>query len=180
MTTGTDGPEQRIAIWSLSARVIGAYFVIFLIQYVPSMAFEAYSRLSQRTADETFVHAAVEVVKACGPIGIGAATNALAIAMMVEMVMVLAKILSEYQRAAGIQEGFQKGFQDERKAGAQEEERQDSRAGEEVRDSRGRVAHQGRGRIEPGNHGKIAITQWMGLKLITPILTFPRQGGRDF
>ena len=76
MTTGTDGPEQRIAIWSLSARVIGAYFVIFLIQYVPGAAFEAYSRLGQRAADETLVHAAVEVVKACGPIGIGAATNA--------------------------------------------------------------------------------------------------------
>ena len=111
MTTGTDGPEQRIAIWSLSARVIGAYFVIFLIQYVPGAAFEAYSRLGQRAADETFVHAAVEVVKACGPIGIGAATNALAIAMIVETVMVLAKIISEHQRAAG----FQAGVRQERK-----------------------------------------------------------------
>ena len=124
MTTGTDGPEQRIAIWSLSARVIGAYFVIFLVQYVPGAAFEAYSRLGQRAADETLVHAAVEVVKACGPIGIGAATNALAIAMMVETVMVLAKIISEHQRAAGIREGFQagveEGFQEGSKQGFQE------------------------------------------------------------
>ena len=110
MTTGTDGPEQRIAIWSLSARVIGAYFVIFLVQYVPGAAFEAYSRLGQRAADETLVHAAVEVVKACGPIGIGAATNALAIAMMVETVMVLAKIISEHQRAARLPGGRRRGL----------------------------------------------------------------------
>ena len=123
MTTGTGGPEQRIAIWSLSARVIGAYFVIFLIQYIPGAAFEAYSRLGQRAADETLVRAAVEVVKACGPIGIGAATNALAIAMIVEMVMVLAKIIGEHQRAAGFQagveegskQGFQEGVRQERK-----------------------------------------------------------------
>ncbi len=120
MTTGTDGPEQRIAIWSLSARVIGAYFVIFLIQYVPGAAFEAYSRLGQRAADETLVHAAVEVVKACGPIGIGAATNALAIAMIVETVMVLAKIISEHQRAAGFQAGVEEGFQEGSKQGFQE------------------------------------------------------------
>ena len=120
MTTGTDGPEQRIAIWSLSARVIGAYFVIFLVQYVPGAAFEAYSRLGQRAADETLVHAAVEVVKACGPIGIGAATNALAIAMMVETVMVLAKIISEHQRAAGFQAGVEEGFQEGSKQGFQE------------------------------------------------------------
>ena len=115
MTTSTDGPEQRIAIWSLSARVIGAYFVIFLIQYIPGAAFEAYSRFSQRAADEALVHATVEVVKACGPIGVGAATNALAIAMIVETVMVLAKIIGEHQRAAGIREGFQAGVQQERK-----------------------------------------------------------------
>ena len=60
------------------------------------------------------------MVKACGPIGIGAATNALAIAMMVEMVMVLAKIISEHQRAAGIEEGFQAGVEEGFQEGVQE------------------------------------------------------------
>ena len=104
MTTATSEPEQRIAIWSLPARVVGVYFVIFLIQYVPSVAFETYSY--QRAADEAFARTVIEIIKVSGPIGIGSATNALAVAMLVEAVMVLASIINRQKREEGIKEGI--------------------------------------------------------------------------
>ncbi len=104
--------EPRIAIWSLSARVIEAYFVIFLLQYAPGVALEAYTQW-QQPADGTLAMArtAVSIVKASGPIGIGSATNALAIAMIVEGVMVLAKIISMHQREEGFRQGVKQGVQ---------------------------------------------------------------------
>ena len=53
----------------------------------------------------------VEVIKASGPIGVGSATNALAIAMLVEAIMVLASIINERKR----QEGIKQGIRQERK-----------------------------------------------------------------
>ena len=108
MTTATSESEQRIAIWSLPARVIGVYFAIYLIQYIPSVAFEAYTY--QRAADEAFARAAIEIIKASGPIGIGSATNALAVAMLVEAVMVLASIINKQQREEGIKIGIEQGI----------------------------------------------------------------------
>ena len=53
----------------------------------------------------------VEVIKASGPIGIGSATNAAAIAILMEGFMVLASIINERKR----QEGFRQGVKQERK-----------------------------------------------------------------
>ena len=52
--------ESRVAIWSLSARVVGAYFAMYLLQYVPSVAFEAYTHFQQRAADETLARVMVD------------------------------------------------------------------------------------------------------------------------
>ena len=109
-------PEPRIAIWSLSARVIGAYFVLFLVQYAPGVALEAYTHWPQPTDGAlAMAQAAVAIVKASGPIGMGAATNALAIAMIVEGAMVLAKIISMHQREEGFRQGVKQGVKQERK-----------------------------------------------------------------
>ena len=107
MTTATGKPEQRIAIWSLPARVIGVYFAVYLIQYIPGVAFEAYSY--QRAADEMLTRTAIEIIKASGPIGIGTATNALAVATLVEAVMVLASIINKQQREEGYKQGLEQG-----------------------------------------------------------------------
>ena len=120
MTAGASAPEPdaepRIAIWSLSARVIGAYFVLFLVQYAPGVALEAYTQWPQ-PADGALAmaQAAVAIVKGSGPIGMGAATNALAIAMIVEGAMVLAKIISMHQREEGFRQGVKRGVKQERK-----------------------------------------------------------------
>ena len=99
----------------MSARVVGAYFAIYLLQYVPSVAFEAYTHFQQRAADETLARVMVEVIKASGPIGIGSATNAAAIAMLMEAVMVLASIISEQKRKEGFRQGIEQGVKQERK-----------------------------------------------------------------
>ena len=108
MTTTSSESGQRVAIWSLLPQTIGAYFAIFLIQYIPGTAFKAYMLIQQRSADDTFAHTAIEIVEASGPLGIGAAMNAIAVAIFVEAVMVLAKMLErqrwEKGRAEGIKE----------------------------------------------------------------------------
>ena len=119
--------EPRIAIWSLSAQVIGAYFVIFLLQYAPGVALEAYAHWPQPAADGAtameMARAAVAIVKASGPIGIGSATNALAIAIIVEATMVLAKIISMHQR----EEGFRQGVKHERERRNQERQQRNAK-----------------------------------------------------
>ena len=95
----------------MSARVVGAYFAIYLLQYVPSVAFEAYTHFQQRAADETLARVIVEVIKASGPIGLGSATNAAAIAMLMEAVMVLASIISEQKRKEGFRQGVKQGIE---------------------------------------------------------------------
>ena len=121
---GAPQPETdpRIAIWSLSARVIGAYFVIFLVQYVPGVALEAYTQWPQ-PADGAMAmaQAALGIVKVSGPIGIGSATNALAIAIVVEASMVLAKIISTHQREEGFRQGVKHGVERGIEQGVQQE-----------------------------------------------------------
>ena len=107
MTTPTSEPEPRIAIWSLPARVIGVYFIAYLVQYIPSVAFEAYSY--QRETGEALVRTIIEIIKASGPIGLGSATNALAAAMIAEAIMVLASMINKRQRARGHAEGLKEG-----------------------------------------------------------------------
>ena len=91
--------------------MVGAYFTIFLLQYIPGMAFEAYAHVQQWSAVDSIAQTVLEIVKASGPIGIGSAMNAIAIAVSVEAVMVLARMLSEQQR----QEGIKIGIKQERK-----------------------------------------------------------------
>ena len=69
MATETSEPEPRIAIWSLPARVIGVYFIVYLVQYIPSVAFEAYTY--QRADGELLARTIIEIIKASGPIGLG-------------------------------------------------------------------------------------------------------------
>ena len=115
--------DPRIAIWSLSAQVIGAYFVIFLVQYAPAVALTAYTQWpasdGATLTTMTLALAAVNIIAASGPIGLGSATNALAIAITVEAIMVLAKIISMHQREQGFRqgraEGIQQGIEQERK-----------------------------------------------------------------
>ena len=111
VTTTLSEPGKRIAIWSLSPQTMGAYFAIFLVQYIPGIAFEAYTRIQQEAAIDTFAHIALEIIRASGPIGIGSAMNAIAVALFLEAVMVLARMLSEQQR----QEGIKIGIKQERK-----------------------------------------------------------------
>ena len=124
-TAGASAPEPesepRIAIWSLSARVIGAYFVIFLLQYAPGVALEAYTQWPQ-PADGALAMAqtAVAIIKASGPIGLGSATNALAIATIVEATMVLAKIISAHQREEGFRQGRKQGREEGREEGIEQ------------------------------------------------------------
>ena len=85
---------------------MGAYFAIFLVQYIPGIAFEAYTRIQQEAAIDTFAHIALEIIRASGPIGIGSAMNAIAVALFLEAVMVLARMLSKQQREQGRAEGI--------------------------------------------------------------------------
>ena len=104
MTTASEDSKPRVAIWTISPTIIGAYFGIFLIQYIPGAVFGAYRQMQQAT-DAAFADTAFEVIKASGPIGIGSAMNAIAIALLLEATMVLARMLSKQQREQGLAEG---------------------------------------------------------------------------
>ena len=71
--------------------------------------------IQQRSADDTFAHTAIEIVEASGPLGIGAAMNAIAVAIFVEAVMVLAKMLERQRWEKGRAEGIEIGIKEERK-----------------------------------------------------------------
>ena len=118
MATETSETEPRIAIWSLPARVIGVYFIAYLVQYIPSVAFEAYTY--QREAGESLARTVIEIIKASGPIGLGSATNALAAAMIAEAIMVLASMINKRQRARGRAEGLKEGLKEGRTLGVKE------------------------------------------------------------
>ena len=117
MTTLRDDSEQRVAIWSIAPQAIGAYFAIFLAQYIPLVAMEAYARIQQAQGD-SFSEIARDIVRASGPLGGGAAMNALAVALCVEAIMVLASWLRKQQLEEGIKigrtEGVEIGVQKER------------------------------------------------------------------
>ena len=116
MTTTSREPRQRVAIWSLLPETIGAYFAIFLIQYIPGVAFKAYTLIQQQEAGDTFAHTVIKVIEASGPLGIGAAMNAAAIAIFMEaIVMVLARMYIERRLTESKEEGFEQGVKHERK-----------------------------------------------------------------
>ena len=113
--------EQRVAIWSLSPAMLTLYFVIFWVQCVAGIATDAYYQLHQR-ADAPVPITLLEIVRGSGPTGIGAAVNALVIALFVEATMVLAQIVKRRQFEQGRVQG-----REEARAEAREEARAEAR-----------------------------------------------------
>lgn len=104
MNTTKRPAEQRVAIWSLSPAMLTLYFVIFWVQCVAGIAIDAYYQLQQR-ADAPVPATLLEIVRGSGPTGIGAAVNALVIALFVEATMVLAQIVKRRQFEQGRAQG---------------------------------------------------------------------------
>ena len=104
MNTTKRPAEQRVAIWSLSPAMLTLYFVIFWVQCVAGIAIDAYYQLQQR-ADAPVPAILLEIVRGSGPTGIGAAVNALVIALFVEATMVLAQIVKRRQFEQGRAQG---------------------------------------------------------------------------
>lgn len=104
MSTTKRPTEQRVAIWSLSPAMLTLYFVIFWVQCVAGIATDAYYQLQQR-ADAPVPVTFLEIVRGSGPTGIGAAVNALVIALFVEATMVLAQIVKRRQFEQGREQG---------------------------------------------------------------------------
>ena len=113
--------RQRVAMLSISPKMLGAYFVIFWVQYAPGMALMLTARYQAwRRADADLAVIIPEALKESGPIGIGAAVNATAIIILAEVVMVLAQIVKKKQYEAGRQEGIVEGRQEGIAEGRQE------------------------------------------------------------
>lgn len=125
--------RQRVAMLSISPKMLGAYFVIFWAQYAPGMALMLTARYQAwRRADADLAVIIPEALKESGPIGIGAAVNATAIIILAEVIMVLAQIVKKKQyeegveqgielgRVEGIAEGRQEGIAEGRQEGRQE------------------------------------------------------------
>ena len=104
MNTTKRPAEHRVAIWSLSPTMLTLYFVIFWLQCVAGIAIDAYYQLQQR-ADAPVPATLLEIVRGSGPTGIGAAVNALVIALFVEATMVLAQIVKRRQFEQGRAQG---------------------------------------------------------------------------
>ncbi len=113
--------RQRVAMLSISPKMLGAYFVIFWVQYAPGMALMLTARYQAwRRADADLAVIIPEVLKESGPIGIGAAVNATAIIILAEVIMVLAQMVKKKQYEAGRQEGIVEGRQEGIAEGRQE------------------------------------------------------------
>ena len=107
--------EQRISISSLSPEMMGAYVILFCVQWVAGMAIEIYHQIWQR-ADNTLANAVLEVIKESGAIGTGAAANSIAIALMLEGIMVLAQMIKKKREA----EAYRRGVAEERRRKSKE------------------------------------------------------------
>ena len=102
--------RQRVAMLSISPKMLGAYFVIFWVQYAPGMALMLTARYQAwRRADADLAVIIPEALKESGPIGIGAAVNATAIIILAEVIMVLAQIVKKKQYEAGVEQGIELG-----------------------------------------------------------------------
>lgn len=106
---------------SISPKMLGAYFVIFWVQYAPGMALMLTARYQAwRRADADLAVIIPEALKESGPIGIGAAVNAAAIIILAEVIMVLAQMVKKKQYEEGRQEGIAEGRQEGIAEGRQE------------------------------------------------------------
>lgn len=113
--------RQRVAMLSISPKMLGAYFVIFWAQYALGMALMLTARYQAwRRADADIAVIIPEALKESGPIGIGAAVNATAIIILAEVIMVLAQMVKKKQYEAGRQEGIVEGRQEGIAEGRQE------------------------------------------------------------
>ena len=113
--------RQRVAMLSISPKMLGAYFVIFWVQYAPGMALMLTARYQAwRCADADLAVIIPEALKESGPIGIGAAVNATAIIILAEVVMVLAQIVKKKQYEEGVEQGIELGRQEGIAEGRQE------------------------------------------------------------
>ena len=101
--------EQRISISSLSPEMMGAYVILFCVQWVAGMAIEIYHQIWQRP-DNTLANAVLEIIKESGAIGTGAAANSIAIALMLEGIMVLAQIIKKKREAEARRQGIEEGI----------------------------------------------------------------------
>ena len=101
--------EQRISISSLSPKMMGAYVILFCVQWVAGMAIEIHYQIWQRT-DNTLAEAVLEIIKESGAIGTGAAANSIAIALMLEGIMVLAQMLRKQQEEEARRQGREEGI----------------------------------------------------------------------
>ena len=99
----------RIAIWSVSARMLGLYLAIYGVICAAGIAAEIRSQLIKGSDD--YIETALRVVKGAGSIGIGAASIALTIAIAWEGIMVLAQFVKRKQIAEGIQIGREQGIE---------------------------------------------------------------------
>lgn len=106
---------------SISPKMLGAYFVIFWVQYAPGMALMLTARYQAwRRADADLAVIIPEALKESGPIGIGAAVNATAIIILAEVIMVLAQIVKKKQYEEGVEQGIELGRQEGIAEGRQE------------------------------------------------------------
>ena len=113
--------RQRVAMLSISPKMLGAYFVIFWAQYAPGMALMLTARYQAwRRADADLAVIIPEALKESGPIGIGAAVNATAIIILAEVIMVLAQMVKKKQYEAGVEQGIELGRQEGIAEGRQE------------------------------------------------------------
>ena len=115
--------ERRVSIWSVSPAMLGVYFVIFWVQCVAGIATDAYYQVQQRADAPVFV-TLLEVIRGAGPTGIGAAVNAIVIALFVEAIMVLAQIIKRRQleqgKAIGLEQGRAQGVEQGLEQGAEQ------------------------------------------------------------
>ena len=105
----------RIAIWSVSARMLGLYMAIYCVICAAGIAAEIRSQLIKGSDD--YIETALRVVKGAGSIGIGAASIALTIAIAWEGIMVLAQFVKRKQLAEGIQIGREQGIEQGKEQG---------------------------------------------------------------
>ena len=112
--------------------MLGIYFGLFWVQCAAGIALEAHYQII-RSTDSTLADMALGIIKGNGAVGIGAAVNAIVVAISVERVMVLAQMLRKKQLEEGIEIGLEKGRKEGRTKGIEEgrtegieEERQQS------------------------------------------------------
>ena len=110
------GPiAQRTSISSISSRMTGVYFAVFWVQSVVGIAINTYNEI-WRSPDNTVPDAVLNSIVESGPISLGAAGNALVVAITVEgFLMVLAAIIKKRQFEEGVEQGIEIGRARERK-----------------------------------------------------------------